>query len=398
MKKPLIHIRGVEWIVVLLPMLLSLGWNLLHPPFVNMGPDARLYLSVADNVLSTGHFIQTARKTVGLVVPFGLPLILTLLRSLRLSVAAIVALQHLLLGFDCLFLYRAEKKRFGRGGVAPAVFCLALVRTHLSLKNIYLEFYYLFFLCWILELLSQDGFALEKRLLRLNLAGFGAFAVRPVLLVVWMPILGYTAWCLVKGRLRPSRVILPALLIILVLFGNAAVNHRETGHWILTENYSGEDLYTANNPNGKSEYYVKRDQTFWVDGVFYRLREDPSLDYTEQNAALRNAATTWVRENPGRFLRNTGIKFISIFLRYWFFAPLLGALLCLLRLRGEGPSRCRREVWELGVNLSLAVLTACGLIMGRYTLPIWPLTALHLAGGFWLLYDSMEKIGKRKKV
>ncbi len=395
MKKPSLRVRWGELAAFFLPVIPALGWNLLHPPFVSLGPDALLYLSVADNFLSTGHFIQTAREIVGMAVPFGLPLILTVLRAIRLPVAAIITLQYFLLGATCLLLYRAEKNRFGRGGLAPVVLCLVLIRTSLSLTNIYLEFYYLFFLCWILELLSRDDLPPDKKLPRLNLAAFGAFAVRPVLAVVWFPILVWTIWSLLKKRLSFRCVALPALLIALLLFGNAAVNHRETGHWILTENYSGEDLYTANNPATKTDYYVNKNRYLWVDEQFQRLREDPERDYTEQNAALKSAAAAWVRDNPVRFLRNTGIKFVSIFLRYWYFVPLAGLLLCLFRLRGEELSRRRREIWELLTNLAVAALTACGLIMGRYTLPIWPLTALHLAGGGWLILGWLGKLGKK---
>ena len=396
MKKTTLRTRRGEWIVFLLPVILTLGWDLLHPPFVNLGPDARLYLSVADNFLSTGHFIQSAREIEGMVVPFGLPLILTVLRAVRLPVAAVIVLQHFLLGAECLLLYRAEANRFGRGGLAPAVFCLALLRTHLALTNIYLEFYYLFFLCRILELLSREDLPPEKKLPRLNLAAFGAFAIRPVLAAIWRPILLWTGWSLWKKRLRLRRLLLPTLLIGLLLLGNAGVNHRETGHWILTENYSGEDMYTANNPAAKTDYYVNRDQASWVDEQFYRLREDPELDYTQQNAALKKAAAAWVRENPGRFLQNTGSKLVSIFLRYWYYLPLAGLALCLIRFPGEDPARRRRELWELLVNLALAVLTACGLIMGRYTLPVWPLTALHLAGGGWLALDRLGKLRKKR--
>ena len=397
MKKSSFWLRREEWIVFLLPVLLALGWNLTHPPFVRLGPDAQLYLSIADNFRATGHFIQTAREVDGMVVPFGLPLILTVLRVLRLSETAIVALQHLLLGAECLLLYRAEKSRFGRGGLAPAVFCLALIRTHLSLTNIYLEFYYLFFLCWILELLSREDLPLGKKLLGLNLAGFGAYVIRPVLFTVWLPILVYTVWCLAKKQIGLQRTVIPVLLIVLVLLGNMAVNHRETGHWIFMENYSGEDLYTANNPAAGAGYYVDRDQHLWVDEQFYRIREDSELDFTEQNAALREAAGMWVRKNIPTFLRNTGTKFFSIFLRFWFFAPLAGLGACLFRLRSEDPTGRRREACELLVNLAVAVLTACGLIMGRYTLPIWPLTALHLAALGHLCLDRLLRRGKEKR-
>ena len=53
----------------LLPPLLLMLYQLLFSEYSSLYPDARLFLSIADNFLHTGHFIQTDRAGVEIVVP-----------------------------------------------------------------------------------------------------------------------------------------------------------------------------------------------------------------------------------------------------------------------------------------------------------------------------------------
>ena len=63
----------------------------------NLTADGKLYLSVADCFLTTGHFIQYIRWFPGFVVPPGLPLVLLLLRALRFTEPMITGFQAALL-------------------------------------------------------------------------------------------------------------------------------------------------------------------------------------------------------------------------------------------------------------------------------------------------------------
>ena len=96
-----------EFFWFLVPSVCVLIWNITQGTLVNLGPDARLYLSIADNFWQSGHFIQTARDQVNFVVPFGVPLILTIFRGIGLSVTAIIVIQHFILGLTCTILYKS---------------------------------------------------------------------------------------------------------------------------------------------------------------------------------------------------------------------------------------------------------------------------------------------------
>ena len=71
----------------LLPPLLLMLYQLLFSEYTSLYPDARLYLSIADNFLHTGHFIQTDRAGVEIVVPFAYPLYIHVTKKEREKLA-----------------------------------------------------------------------------------------------------------------------------------------------------------------------------------------------------------------------------------------------------------------------------------------------------------------------
>ena len=89
----------------LLPPLLLMLYQLLFSEYTSLYPDARLYLSIADNFLHTGHFIQTDRAGVEIVVPFAYPLYITLLRAVGMPLAGFTVLNLLSVGASSVFLY-----------------------------------------------------------------------------------------------------------------------------------------------------------------------------------------------------------------------------------------------------------------------------------------------------
>ena len=79
--------RVLAWLILLvLPGLLMLRMETMTMGVIgHQTPDAVLYLSIADNFVNTGHFIQTARDVKGMVVPPGTPIMLTVYRLLHAS-------------------------------------------------------------------------------------------------------------------------------------------------------------------------------------------------------------------------------------------------------------------------------------------------------------------------
>ncbi len=143
-------------------------------------PDARLYLSIADNFLSTGHFIQTDRPVAGLVVPPGLPMILVLFRLLHFSVWMIMAVQTVMFGICNILLYETARKICSRGIWAPIIYTMAYLRCWIKLGVVLVEHYYLFLICLAVWVVYKD-YGERKKIILLNLIGLAMLLTRPLL-------------------------------------------------------------------------------------------------------------------------------------------------------------------------------------------------------------------------
>lgn len=340
----------------------------------NLTADGRLYLSVADNFLMTGHFIQYIRWFPGFVVPPGLPLILLLLRSLRFTESMITGFQALLFGGGCLMLAESERTLFGRYGLSPLFYLLGYMRCRLLLGNIMVEHYYLFLLCMILWLIVCSKS--RKKLLWLNLAGLCLLLTRPVLSPVYLAVLGYTLLSALRKRQVLSAVA-AALLPILVLGLNLAVNYRETGELILLESYSGTDLYIT--ACAEAPVTIEEGESF-LDETREAIYYDEDMTMAEKSRLLGNMARAFVREHPGEYLLKTVRRFGVLFLKSYGYLTLLPAGGAVLMISREENRQKRKLLISLSaMNILLAMLTSFGLPEIRYTASIWPLAALHTA-------------------
>ena len=352
----------------------------------NLTADGRLYLSVADNYLTNGHFIQYVRWFPGFVVPPGLPLFLLLLRALRFTEPMIIGFQAVLFGGSCLLLAESERELFGRAGLSPLVYLLGYMRCRLLLGNIMVEHYYLFLMCLILWLVLCAG--TRRKLLWLNIAGLFLLLTRPALSPVYLAILGATLISSWKRR-KPVDAVAALLLPILALGLNLVTNYRETGEIILLESYSGTDLYItacADAPVTIEEGENYLDET--RDAIYY----DENMTMTEKSSRLGNMAKAYVREHPGEYLWKTVRRFSVLFLKsygYLTMLPVVGAILMIT----SGESREKRflQLGLFAMNIVLAVLTSFGIPEIRYTAVIWPLAALHCAALFYRLLEIRQK-------
>lgn len=368
------------------PALLLLYEYLRMGRIGNITADGRLYLSVADNFLTTGHFIQYVRWFRGFVVPPGLPVILLFLRALRFSEPMIIGFQVILFGESCLMLAESERKLFGRYGLSPMIYLLGYMRCRLLLGNIMVEHYYLFLLCLILWLVfcAKD----RRKLLWLNLAGVFLMVTRPALSPVYLTVLGYTLISACKKR-KPGRAAAALLLPLLVLGLNMAINYRETREMILLESYSGTDLYVTASEDApvtieEGESYL--DET--RDAIYY----DENMTMSEKSRLLGNMARAYVREHPGEYLRKTIRRFGVLFLKSYGWLTLLPAAGAVLMILCEKDRQKRfLQTGLFAINLLLAMLTSFGIPEIRYTAVIWPLAALHFAALYHLLTDKRQR-------
>ncbi len=366
--------RFVAWLILLTvpaALMLLLEYRVVGE-LGHQFPDARVYLSIADNFISTGHFIQTARGVEGMVVPPGVPFVLTLLRFFRFSNRMLLGVHALLFGVSNILLYETERRITGKGIWAPILYTMANLRCLIILGNTLVEHYFLFLLClsvWI----AYSEMPPEKKLICLNLTGLALLMIRPLLSVVYLPILVYSLIWSCKNRktaLVAGLVLLPAIVLGL----NLAVNYRETGEFILLENYSGSDLYTATSYDAPVH---TEDANTYSDETLYAISHDASLTMQQRNRLLKEHAREALRDHPGRVLRNGLLRGYELFLKVYVWATLYvlagGVLLALEEYR-QGKLR---SAAILALALALVAASSFGVPDRRYSIVIWPAASVH---------------------
>lgn len=382
------HEGEIFWFVV--PLLIALIYYAVKGVFIYLGPDAELYYSIAENFRTTGHFIQTARDSALFVVPFGVPLILTVLRLIGFTLPMIIAIQYLMFGTACMLLYKTERILFGRGGFAPVFYSLVLLRARIDLYDIYLEHYFLLLIILLLYLSVRRDMPVKKRLIYMNLAGMYMVACRPVLLPVYIAVLIYSLVLLVRRQLPVGRFAIFLLIPVLLFGANTLVNYRETGYPIVMDSYSGRDFYAANNPEASAGYYSSKIYESFGE-EYTAVQNDPNLDRVQKNERFKEMGKEWVMENLDLFQCNTAKRFAEDFVWTWRYTLIL-CFFGAMHMIAACPDWRRWAAVTLAVNLVVAVITAMGLVMVRYTVVVWPLAALHLSA---ITHPTLKRLKER---
>ena len=389
------HAGEIFWFIV--PPLIALIYYAMKGVFIYLGPDAELYYSIAENFRTTGHFIQTARDYALFVVPFGVPLILTVLRLIGFTLPMIIAIQYLMFGTACMLLYKTERILFGRGGFAPVFYSLALLRAQIDLYDIYLEHYFLLLIILLLYLSVRRDMPVKKRLTLMNLVGMYMVACRPVLLPVYIAVLIYSLVLLVRRQLPAGRFAIFLLIPVLLFGANTLMNYRETGYPIVMDSYSGRDFYAANNPEASAGYYSSHIYESFGE-EYTAVQNDPNLDRVQKNERFKEMGKEWVMENLDLFQCNTAKRFAEDFVWIWRYSLIL-CFFGAMHMIAACPEWRRWAAVTLAVNLIVAVITAMGLVMVRYTVVVWPLAALHLSAiTHPTLKRLKERFSRKKKI
>lgn len=95
--------RGARRVLIFSVSLVLLIWKLVQLNLLSYqpSPDGSLYLSIADNFISNGKFVQTSRDYYpNMIVPPGYPAILVVLKLLLNSVDFLVFVQILVFGLS----------------------------------------------------------------------------------------------------------------------------------------------------------------------------------------------------------------------------------------------------------------------------------------------------------
>lgn len=120
-----------------------------------------LYVSIAENFINTGHFIQTDRShEVGFVVPFGLPVIYTCLYGLFHNIYGIIFIQYVIFGLTLCFFRKATLLILKNGYLSfiaiVLYYCNDFLIVEVNPGKLLTEIWYMFLIVlWIYFFLKQ---------------------------------------------------------------------------------------------------------------------------------------------------------------------------------------------------------------------------------------------------
>lgn len=382
--------RAAIWIVLLtIPALLMILTEYRHMgSFGHQTPDARVYISIADNFVSTGHFIQTERNVSGLVVPPGLPAILTVFRLLHFSDWMIISVQILMFGACNIMLYETECKINGYGIWAPIIYTMAYMRCWICLGLFLVEHYYLFLLCLAIWVMYRE-YNENRKLWLLNMIGLAMVLIRPLLSTVYITILGYTLW---RGTKKENKtlVIFSLLLPLFVFTLNVAVNYRETGEIILLENYSASDMYTASRLG--SPIHIEEAQHF-PDEVYLSIVNNESLTASEKNEIFKKLTKENLRDHFWTYLKNGILRGHELFFKAYAWSTIYTLAGGIMLAREERKQKKWRATVMLLLTMLIAVLSSFGVSECRYSIVIWPMASIH---GAYITHKIWDRLYRKQ--
>lgn len=369
----------VFFLSVGLMMTLSYIWT---GSLVYYNGDSKMYISIADNFLDNGHFLQTVRtERENFIVPFGFPAILTIIRLFTRSNLAIALVQYAVFGLACVLLYCAERNFFGNiGGLSVLMHCLMLWRIHYAGPGcVVTETWYITPIIFCIWLLSRKDIKTESRLTMAYIALFIGFIIRPLLGMLFFPLALYMIVQTVYKKYNLLRLVALIGISVLIMGGIAALNYRETGHPVFTEAYSGISVYLQNNDNiaewgidfGKGEYE-------YADEQFLSIYNRTDIDYYEKNEILGDLGYEYMFSHPWLTIKNIAYKFCYLFITYWYY---------LIALAGAGAfaafkfkPKFRREFAVILIAAAaVAIVTSMGLPEPRYAYIVFPVFTLFTA-------------------
>lgn len=364
---------------ILLMMTLSYMWT---GSLVYYNGDSKMYISIADNFLDNGHFIQTVRTDrENFVVPLGYPAILTIIRLFTRNDLAIALVQYAVFGLSCVLLYCAERNFFGHiGGLSVLMHCLLLWHIHYAGPGcVVTETWYIAPIIFCVWLLSRKDIDTGSRLTAAYIALFIGFIIRPLLGIFFFPLALYMTVQTIFKKYNPLRLVLLIVTSVLVMGAVAAVNYRETGHVIFTEAYSGISVYLQNNDN-IAEWGIDftKGEYEYADEQFLSIYKRTDIDYCEKNEILGDLGYQYMLEHPWLTVKNIAHKFVYLFITDWYYIIVLVAAGALVSFISK-PKFRKAFALLIIAALAVALVTSMGLPQPRYTYIVFPVFTLFTA-------------------
>ena len=362
-----IEIMIFIFVLLFIPIYNLINYNELY----TLSGDGDLYISIAENFLQTSHFIQDIRpREINMVVPPGLPSILTIIYFIGHTTSFVIFVQYLLFALFSVVLYKAinnfyPNKIISILGVIIYCFSDAILTSTGSPRYIMTEVYTQFIFIAVLHDMSIKKYDFEvKTKLLMPILLIGSL-IRTVLFTLFFIDIVIYIVLLIKNKHSFKFLLKFSIVVIAILSINTMVNYRETGEFIPIQNYGAIPIYQANNANTSTKAYSSSISEQFSDDYFFEVYNNKELTTSEKSRLLSEETKKYVMSNLSTVIKNALIKFKNMFITPYyldFYVWLIGSIILFVVTR-------RKElIYLFFTNLIIMILTSFGLNIFRYSI------------------------------
>lgn len=366
---------------------------------MNITPDGLLYYNMAENLIKGNGLINQVRVEEIIVPPF-FALILAVFAYLFKSETSFFIFQYVLYGFNAILVAAIAKNFFKTYMSALVVGMFYAVQTvliqngpqYLLTETIFITLVLVSVLL-LKKWIDADGGIAQVGYLMLFISFTLLFRPHLVFMFVLLAMLVlYYGW---KDK-KKFLIVLFGVIPMTFLFFNGLYNEHLHGEFVALENYSGQNLYIANNPETKVAFFATTIQDQFVEPYYYTLSEQ---SLPERSGILKERAINYMIAHPLITLKNVIGKMLL------FFKPLdkidlLSMILSAVGLVAAILFDEKRRILHLSMliyMIGFTSLTALGLLIGgqRYRAPLTPVYLLYIG---YITVSIQKWIGRRKEV
>jgi 4-amino-4-deoxy-L-arabinose transferase-like glycosyltransferase len=360
------------FIELMLLMYIKLG----PQPSMVITADGKLYYNLAENLVNGNGLINTIRQE-DIIVPPLFALILVPFVFLFNSAVPFIVFQYILFAMNGVYTsYLAEKLFNSRitgllTGLIYAIHPVLLLNgpQYLLTETIFISFLLMVLhlaILWLREPDNWKTFTALIFILSLSLL------FRPHLLFMFPVILLFAGYFLLK-KMQSWKSLVAFSIPVALLLINGWYNYHLHDEFVPLENYSGMNLYIANNPETEIGFYNSHMLNDYVGPLYHEVKDVP---LSEKSEILKKEALDYIFGYPidtaKRVIAKFFLFFKGIYLIDWMtiIGSAVGLIWAYLRMKEQ------RVVWLflLLYILGFAALTSAGLLVGgqRYRTPIIP--------------------------
>lgn len=346
-------------------------------------PDTDLYWSISDNLFANGHFIQNFYpETPDFVVPFGLPVIILLLKLIVNDIWFVVVVQYILFGITEVLLFEICKTLFKNSlaGICASIlyFQGIILNPICGPAYILTETYTMFLLVLACYVLALDKMKIEKKLIAINIILFIGYVIRPALSVIFYVSLVWSLIFVLRKKISIKKFITMVSAFVVIIVINTLVNYREIREWVVLENYSAYSIYLANNSNTQTIPWGSDLYPYFLDDYGMDIKMS-DLTMEQKDKLYTAGAKEFISKNIIFCIQNACVKYKKLFLDNfgWRYVVMwIGAVVCLAF------SKTKRYCYisYIVTFLMLSIITSFGLNVSRYAIIALPFIAIFIAG------------------